>query len=324
MTQQSPLISVLMPTFNCRPFLAESIDCILAQALGDFELIIVDDGSTDDSQSLLAEYAKRDSRIRPIRQENAGVGTALNTALDLARGKYLARMDADDRTPPNRFAEQVEFLEEHKDITLVGGWHRTFGTPESKTYEFPTDPGHLKASLIFRIPISHPTVMMVHQPFKDHHWRYNTRKRYPEDYQLWVTIAEHHELANLPKIYLDYRVWPSSVSQNLWERWRDQFIDIQCRLLARMGLSPNDEQRKIHESLAFDEIPSDANFISDAHHWLLMIDAHNRNAPALNERGLTRVLTGRYIALYRAAARCGIKVEGLADSPFHRYVEIPL
>jgi glycosyltransferase involved in cell wall biosynthesis len=313
-----------MPTYNCRPFLAESIDCILAQTLGDFELIIVDDGSADDSQSLLAEYAARDDRIRPVRQENAGVGTALNTALDLARGKYLARMDADDRTPANRFAEQVQFLDDHKEITVVGGWHRTFGTGESKTYEFPTDAGHLKASLIFRIPISHPTVMMVHEPFKQNHWRYNTAKRYPEDYELWVTIAEHHELANLPRIYLDYRVWPSSVSQNLWHRWRDQFIDIQCRVLARIGLVPNGEQRKIHESLAFDEILPDANFIVDAHDWLLTIDAHNRKTPALMERGLTRVLTGRYIALYRAVARGGVKVDGLADSPFRRYVEISL
>jgi glycosyltransferase involved in cell wall biosynthesis len=324
MSQQSPLISVLMPTYNCRPFLAESIDCILAQTVGDFELIIVDDGSTDDSQSLLAEYAKHDPRIRAVRQPNAGVGTALNTALDLARGKYLARMDADDRTPPNRFAEQIQFLDDHKEITVVGGWHRTFGTPDSKTYEFPTDAGHLKASLIFRIPISHPTVMMVHQPFKENSWRYDTRKRYPEDYQLWVTIAEHHELANLPKIYLDYRVWPSSVSQNLWHRWRDQFIDIQSRLLARMNLVPNSEQRKIHESLAFDEIPSNAKFIADAHDWLLTIGAHNRKSLALNERGLTRVLTGRYIALYRAAARSGLEVDGLADSPFRRYVEIAL
>jgi glycosyltransferase involved in cell wall biosynthesis len=313
-----------MPTFNCRPFLAESIESILAQTLDDFELLIVDDGSTDDSQSLLLEYAARDKRIRPIRQENAGVGNALNTAMDHARGKYLARMDADDLTPPDRFAEQVQFLEENKDITVVGGWHRTFGTPECKTFKFPTDPGHIQASLLFRIPISHPTVMMVHQRFQENHWRYNTARRYPEDYDLWVTIAEHHQIANLPRICLEYRVWPSSVSQVLWERWRDQFTDIQCRLLARMGLVPDSAQRKIHESLAFDEIPPDAQFIASAHHWLLEIDKHNRRQPSLDDRGLSRVLTGRYIALYRAAAAVGLEIEGLASSPFRRYVEVPL
>jgi hypothetical protein len=166
--------------------------------------------------------------------------------------------------------------------------------------------------------------MMVRQPFQENHWRYNACKRYPEDYELWVTIAEHHELANIPKIYLDYRVWPNSVSQNLWHRWRDQFIDIQSRLLARMGMVPNTSQRKIHESLAFDEIPPNAQFIAAAHAWLLLIDDHNRKTSALNERGLTRVLTGRYIALYRAAARDNLKVAGLADSPFRQYVEIPL
>jgi glycosyltransferase involved in cell wall biosynthesis len=324
MKSDAPLISVLMPTFNCRPFLAESIDCILAQTLGDFELIIVDDGSTDDSPALLQEYAARDPRIRPIRQQNAGVGSALNTALELARGKYLARMDADDLTPPNRFAEQIQFLEENKHITVVGGWHRTFGTAECKTYEFPTDPAHLKASLIFRIPISHPTVMMVHQPFKENHWRYNTAQRFPEDYDLWVTIAEHHEIANLPRIYLDYRVWPSSVSQVLWKGWRDHFTGIQCRLLARMGLVPSERQLKIHEALAFDEITPDAKFIQSAHEWLLEIDRHHQRHPSLDVRGLSRVLTGRYIALYRAATGRGLEIAGLANSPFRRYVEIPL
>ena len=116
-----------MPAFNCRPTLAEAAQCILDQTLGDLELIIVDDGSTDDSPAAIAELAARDARVRPVRQENCGVGAALNTALDLARGKYLARMDADDRTPPQRFAEQVEFLDQNAQFTVVGGWHRTFG-----------------------------------------------------------------------------------------------------------------------------------------------------------------------------------------------------
>jgi glycosyltransferase involved in cell wall biosynthesis len=321
---RTPLVSVLMPTFNCRPFLAESIDCVLAQTLDDFELIIIDDGSTDDSQSLLDQYATRDKRVRVARQKNSGVGAALNAGLDLARGKYLARMDADDRTSPERFAEQITFLDQHPEITVVGGWHRTFGAGGSKTHEFPTEPGHVKASLIFRVPISHPTVMMVREAFIRNRWRYSTLKRFPEDYDLWVTIAERHELTNIPKVYVDYRVWPSSVSQILWERWREQFVEIQCRLLARMGLVPDDPQRGVHEALAFDEIVADVTFLTKAHTWLLTIDRHNRTQPALDSRGLARVLTGRYIALFRVAQRHGLQIDGLADSPFRQNVEIPL
>ena len=320
----SPLISVLMPTYNCRPFLPESILCILAQTLEDFEFIIVDDGSSDDSQTLLQQYAARDGRIRVVRQDNSGVGAALNVALEMARGKYLARLDADDRTPPERFAEQVRFLDEHQDIAVVGGWYRTFGTAESKTIELPTKPNHVKAALIFRNPIHHANVMMRNQPFRDNGWRYSTRRRFPEDYDLWVTIAERHGLANIPRIHLDYRIWPGSVCQDPNLRWRNEMVEIQCRMLARMGLTPSAHQRAIHEALAFDEIRAEAGFIAEAHAWLLEIDRHNRRQPALDERGLARVLTGRYIALYRAAVRCGVPVEGLADSPFRRYVEIPL
>ncbi|MGA2233407.1 MAG: glycosyltransferase family 2 protein [Tepidisphaeraceae bacterium] len=165
-----------MPTFNCRHTLAEAIGCILAQTLGDFELIIVDDGSTDDSARVIEEVAAQDNRVRAVRQGNRGVGAALNTGLDIARGEYLARMDADDRTPPERFAEQIAYLAANPAITVVGGWHRTFGAIEGRVHEFPTEPARLKAVMIFRNPMSHPTVMMRHQAFKENGWRYETDK----------------------------------------------------------------------------------------------------------------------------------------------------
>jgi hypothetical protein len=182
----------------------------------------------------------------------------------------------------------------------------------------------VKASLLFRNPIHHANVMMRGQEFKENGWRYSTRRRFPEDYDLWVTIAERHELTNIPKIHLEYRVWPGSVSQDPQLRWRGEMVEIQCRMLGRMGLKPDEHQRAVHAALAFDEIRAEAAFIADAHAWLLEIYHHNQRQPAVDDRGLARVLTGRYIALYRAAGRCGVEIEGLADSPFRRYVEIPL
>ena len=101
-------------------------------------------------------------------------------------------------------------------------------------------------------------------------------------------------------------------------------MEIQCQLLARLGLVPDDRQRAIHTALAFDEIPAEPQFIADAHAWLLSIYHHNQQKPVLDAEGLARVLTGRYIALFRAAVRCGAQIEGLADSPFRKYVTIPL
>jgi glycosyltransferase involved in cell wall biosynthesis len=319
-----PLISVLMPVFNCQAHLAEAIACIQAQTLDDWELIIVDDGSFDDSPNVIASLAARDPRLRTVRQENAGVGAALNTALELAQGKYLARMDADDRTPPERFAEQVAFLEKEPQITVVGGWHRYFGAFDDRVCEFPTEAARLKATLLFRNPISHPTVLMRHQAFRENGWRYTTRRRFPEDFDLWVTIAQQHELANIPKIFLEYRIWPGSVSQDPQLRWRDEVVELQCRLLNWIGLSPNDHQRSIHGALAFDQFPGEARFITEAHGWLLEIHHHNKSTRFFDEEALARVLTGRYIALVRAAARGGLHIEGLDESPFRNYVTIPL
>jgi glycosyltransferase involved in cell wall biosynthesis len=319
-----PLVTVLMPTYNCRATLAEAIGCILAQTLDDFELIVVDDGSTDDSSSLIESIAANDPRVRMIRQENRGVGAALNAALDVARGKFLARMDADDRTIPERFAEQITFLDENPDITLVGGWHRTFGAIEGRVDQFPTEPGRVKAGLIFRNTISHPTVMMRRQAFQENGWRYTTDKTIPEDYFLWTLIAQRHKMANIPKVFLDYRIWPGSMCQKGWTELRDQCVVAQCRLLALAGLNADDPQRGVHYPLAFDEIPTDATFIAAAHQWLLEIWRHNDRSRFFDSAALARVLTGRYIALVRAAARCGKNIPGLADSLFRPYVQIPL
>jgi hypothetical protein len=319
-----PLISVLMPAYNCRDFLPEAIGCVLDQTLDDLELIIVDDGSKDGSESVLQEFSSRDARVRVVRQENQGAGAALNTALELARGTFIARMDADDLAPPHRFAEQVDFLSKHPDITVVGGWHRTFGAVEERIWEFPTEPNHLKAAMLFRNPISHPTVMMRHDAFQQFGWRYSTRRNFPEDYDLWISMSERHEFANIPTVYLDYRILPSAIAPSGRRHWPETVIGIQSRLLERMGIAPIERQRMIHSALAFDEIPAKADFLSEAHAWLIQILEHNRRRSTLNETGLARVLTGRYVALVRTASRHGLEIEGLADSPFREHVNMPL
>ncbi len=323
-TVKTPLISVLMSTYNCRNYLQESVNCVLSQTVGDFELIIVDDGSTDGSESLLNELKRRDNRIKVFRQDNRGVGAALNVSLKVAQGQFLARLDADDLSPPARFAEQIRFLEDNPSISVVGGWYNTFGTVAESVVQLPTEPEHVKAALLFRNPIAHSAVMMRRQSFQDYGWQYNERRRYPEDYDLWVTIAEHGELANLPSVQLNYRIWPGSVCQELTARWRPESMEIQSRLLARMKVEMSLQQKLIHAALAFDELAAEASFIADAHDWLVQIQRRNQSSQTLPVAGLNRVLTGRYIALYRTAARAGIPIADLDQSPFRQYVQVPL
>ena len=237
-------------------------------------------------------------------------------------------MDGDDRTPPERFRRQIDFIESHPEITVVGGWHRMYGGPspgEPRTIQFPTDPGHLKAAMLFRNTVSHPTVMMRHDAFRREGWRYTTTRRFPEDYDLWVRVLERHAIANLPEVLLDYRIWPGSVCQQDSAKWHEHVSDVQARMLSWIGVKPTVEERAIHHALAFDQIPMEGAKLMAAHEWLMAIQRHNERTPRFETKGLMRTLTGRYIALVKKAAAVDADVyDRLMGSPFRAGVEIPL
>ena len=117
-----PTISVLMPVYNAERYVAKAVESILAQTCADFEFVIIDDGSTDGSHALLKQYAERDHRIRLISRANTGHVIALNQMLEIASGRYIARIDADDIALPDRFARQVGYLESHGDCVAVGSY----------------------------------------------------------------------------------------------------------------------------------------------------------------------------------------------------------
>ena len=116
----SPSVSICMPVYNTKRYVAEAVESILAQTFGDFEFIIIDDGSTDGSRAILERYAKQDDRIRLISRPNTGIVGARNEALGLARGELIAVMDSDDVALPERFEVQVAYLREHPECVVVG------------------------------------------------------------------------------------------------------------------------------------------------------------------------------------------------------------
>jgi glycosyltransferase involved in cell wall biosynthesis len=147
-----PMVTVLMPVYNASCYLREAIGSILLQTLRDFEFIIVDDGSTDESRDIINSYP--DTRIKVISHKtNLGLITALNTGIDNARGRYIARMDADDISAPERLEKQVEFMEMNSEIGVLGTWYETFGKENHKE-GLPVDPAEVKCHLLFHSPIS--------------------------------------------------------------------------------------------------------------------------------------------------------------------------
>lgn len=198
-----PTISVAMPVYNGARYLADSIDSILTQSFKDFELIIIDDGSTDNSLQVLREYQNRDARIRLIARENRNLATTLNDIIDLARGKWIARMDQDDIALPQRFERQLEWVEK-TGADICGSWVQLFGARYKRILKHPQKDDAIKMEILFSTPFAHPTVMMKTTLAKQ--LRYDKVWEGCEDYDLWERAARAGwKMTNVQEVLLLYR-----------------------------------------------------------------------------------------------------------------------
>ena len=208
----TPIISVAMPVYNGAKYLSESIESILNQTFKNFELIIIDDGSTDNSLEILKKYRDTDSRIRLVTRENRNLSTTLNDIIDLARGQWLARMDQDDISLPQRFKRQLEWL----DVTgadICGSWVQLFGGDENRILKHPQSDKAIKIEMLFSSPFAHPTVMMKTKLVKK--LRYDKAWEKCEDYDLWErAVHADWKMTNIQENLLCYRQHPTQLTSN--------------------------------------------------------------------------------------------------------------
>jgi glycosyltransferase involved in cell wall biosynthesis len=209
-------ISVVMPCYNAESFLAKSIDSVLNQSYKNFELIVVDDGSTDGSNSILKSYQQRDSRIVLLTQENLGIVSALNRGLEFAVGKYCARMDADDISLPDRFLNQYRFLENNPDVYVLGGQGYVIDEDDDLICPLSVVTEHLEIdndllNYFNRRAIIHPSVMFrTDEVIKIGGYRENFI--WAEDLDLFLRVSEVGKLANLDSVVIYYRKHGNSIS----------------------------------------------------------------------------------------------------------------
>lgn len=209
-----PRVSVVVPVYNAQAYLAEAMDSILGQTFFDFEVIVIDDGSTDKSKEILEKYAADDTRVRLVSRENKGVTATLNEGISLSRGTYIARMDADDITLPDRFEKQVEFLDRHSDTVVVGGQVILIDPNGQILCEMDLPCTHAEidgrhmgsiGSVIF-----HPATMIRANALRQCNG-YDEKAEAAEDFDLWLRMAEIGKLANLETPVLLYRQHLQSV-----------------------------------------------------------------------------------------------------------------
>ena len=264
-----PLISVVMSVYNTEKYVAEAIESILNQTLTNLEFIIVDDGSTDNSLEIFQSYIKIDNRVKVIvNPENIGLAKSLNRGISIARGKYIARMDADDISLPRRLIKQLDFLESNPEIDVVGSNYTRIDTHSNvlTTTDKPTSPALIWWNLYFGNPIAHPTVMMRRSLFLDGKIRYDEQIPVAQDYHLWHQVIEDHSISNIPESLLLYRVHPESVtSKNLKEPLNTGFITVRNHVqkYVKFPLSENLGYALLRDLTSIDNI-YDARGISKA------------------------------------------------------------
>lgn len=210
-----PKVTVLMPVYNCELYIREAIDSILNQTFKDFEFLIIDDASSDGTVSIIQSYI--DSRIQFIEKPlNTGYTNSLNLGLQIAKGKYIARMDGDDISLPERFAKQITFLEANQDIIVCGSWYAIIGS--DTIVKLPEHHDAIKLAFLKGNCMAHPSVMMRKKLLNEFPIVYDPSKEPAEDYDLWVRLALQGSLLhNLQEVLLDYRIHNTQVSkkQNL-------------------------------------------------------------------------------------------------------------
>lgn len=253
----NPKISVLLPVYNSELYIKEAIDSILNQTFSDFELIIIDDASTDKSVEIIKSY--EDYRIHLIKKpKNSGYTNSLNHGLTLAKGKFIARMDSDDFSLPTRFEKQIAFLEANPNVVLCG---TAFQHMHNDFYvSVPEQNDQIKVGMLQECKIGHPTVMMQTSFLKKHNLTYNTLMEPAEDYDLWTRMIHLGKFHNLQEPLLKYRVHENQVSSQRNLLQTQKALQIKSNLFFNLDKNPSSREVEAYKNILF---VTDNSMVSD-------------------------------------------------------------
>jgi glycosyltransferase involved in cell wall biosynthesis len=218
--EKQPIVSVILPAYNSGQFLAPAIESILNQTYKNFELIIVDDCSTDKTWEVIQDFSRKDNRIVPLKNDtNLREAKTLNRGIATARGKYIARMDHDDWSYPYRLEQQLVFMEAHPEVGVCGGAMDVCDEnlqPQGRRHYELTDE-EIRKKIFRYCPFCHPTIMM-RRDVLDKSGLYDHNFYPPDDYELYFRLGRHGKFANLPEPLLKYRVLQKSITNSSTQR----------------------------------------------------------------------------------------------------------
>lgn len=221
-------ISVVMPVYNKDMYLQDSIESILNQTYDDFEFIIVDDGSSQPTREILSRSADKDKRIKILsNHSNKGISYSRNLGNRVASGKYIAIMDSDDISLPDRFEKQLQYLENHPEIAVLGAQILATDSKGNQLWRssYPVSPGLVRWGMIFGCVLAHPVVMMRREIFSNSDFQYGD-EIVAQDFALWTMISARFKMANLPDYLLLYRLHDNNASTMNKNDMQDETFNI--------------------------------------------------------------------------------------------------
>jgi glycosyltransferase involved in cell wall biosynthesis len=259
-----PRISVILPVYNAQAYLNDALQSIFMQSYQDFEIIAINDGSTDRSGELLDRY--KDKRLKVIHQQNRGLAETLNMGIQLASGEFIARQDSDDMSLPERFAQQINYFDQHPNCGLLGTqaniWHHQQKT--KRMIQYPCDNAKLQLLGMFNCLFVHSSVMARKEMiFAAGYYPLDSERNPPEDFDLWLRMMEKCEVANLDKPYLIYREVKTGITQTNKNLIQERTHHIACEHIANFVNVANDVD--IHDLVAI--VRYDPERLSNKVNW---------------------------------------------------------
>jgi glycosyltransferase involved in cell wall biosynthesis len=284
----SPLVSVILPVYNAAEFIKDSVFSILNQTYRNIELIVINDGSTDNSVEIIQSF--NDKRIKIIsHKSNKGIVDSINEGIEYSNGQYIARMDADDICHFNRIHLQVLYFQKNNKTDILGTYTNQKTNILYHTKNLSSD--EIKARLLFDNILCHPTIMFKKDLFFKKGIRYDKNFIHAEDYALWLELIDSAHFSILPVSLLKYREHPGQVSKSFRDLQIESVGMAHRKFFNRINFSYTEHDLSVHKRLFFLDYDYSMDFLLQVEEWLLKLESFDSNSLSFSSQSLRNILS---------------------------------
>ncbi len=306
MEKQKPLATVLMPVYNAEKYLKEAMDSVLSQSFEEYEFLIVNDCSKDNSEEIILSYT--DARIRYVKnQKNLGLSGALNVGIDLIETKYMIRMDADDISVPGRFEKLISFMEKNSDVGVYSSALERFER-EVDIWKYPENNDDIKATFLFGSSIAHAPCILRMSVLKEHKMYFRDVHLHIEDYDLWYRLKDVTNFATTQEVLYRYRVVANSITTGHDDTLMERRKKMYRWVIESFGIVPTEEELEMHISTQYNTKTTDSVDVKAYRKWMDKIVQVNEANGYFPKEALKRQVDKRWTRFFYLLPDRGFKI----------------